>query len=319
MSGEPAPIPTVAPAIWRVPGKLVLIGEYAAVDGAPAAVAAIDRGVQVEVCPLDPEVGARGEAAGLDGGGRIEVPAGADDRFARAGLGWDAGGEGAVAGRAPAAIYRFTDWNPPDLPSKAGFGGSAAAVVAARLAGGLPVEAAAEIHRRVQGGGSGIDVFASARGGARRFPSGEEIDVPPMIAVWSGQSAKTGPRVQCWRAWAGRATFVAESARLVEAFERDPIPAAAAAYRLLCAMARESGMEAAGLPYDTPALRRIAEMAAEFGGAAKPSGAGGGDVAVAFFPDLDRLAAFAARVAGAGLWPIPVRVVRGPLQRSATG
>ena len=55
--------------------------------------------------------------------------------------------------------------------------------------------------------------------------------------------------------------------------------AAAAAYGE--AMARLGA--AAGLPIVEDRLAHIAALAAEAGGAAKPSGAGGGDVAVAFF------------------------------------
>ena len=63
----------------QVPGKLVLIGEYAVLDGAPAWVAAVDRGVTCEV---------------WEGEG-IEVPQ--DDRFVRAALGWDGRAIGGVA------------------------------------------------------------------------------------------------------------------------------------------------------------------------------------------------------------------------------
>ena len=89
----------------QVPGKLVLIGEYAVLDGAPAWVAAVDRGVRCEV----------------EEGEGIDVPE--DDRFVRAALGWDGR---ALAGKAPPFLYRFSDWNPPGLPEKAGFGGSMA-------------------------------------------------------------------------------------------------------------------------------------------------------------------------------------------------
>jgi phosphomevalonate kinase len=260
------------------PGKLVLVGEYAVVDGAPAIVAAVDRGVRCDVEP----------------GSGIVTPG--DDRFVRAAL------LGAPPGR-----YVFSDANPVDLAgAKAGFGGSAAATVAAVLAGGLPPRRAYEVHAAVQGGGSGIDVFASLLGGVRRFRDGAVVRSPPFVAVWSGASASTGPRVQAFRAWAGRAGFVARSRALVEAFPTDPLPVIRAAYAELRAMA-----EAAGIAYDTPALARIAVLADAFGGAAKPSGAGGGDVAVAFFPDPDRLAAFAAAARSEGLLPIPVTVAEG--------
>ena len=63
----------MSPALVALaPGKLFLVGEYAVLDGAPAVVAAVDRGVRCEAWP-------GGE------GLRIETPTG-DDRFARPAL-----------------------------------------------------------------------------------------------------------------------------------------------------------------------------------------------------------------------------------------
>ena len=73
--------------VFRAPGKLVLVGEYAVLDGAPAVVAAVDRGVACAVSPAPDR--------------RIETPG--DARFARATL--------ETLG-APPARYRFSDWNP---------------------------------------------------------------------------------------------------------------------------------------------------------------------------------------------------------------
>lgn len=257
------------------PGKLVLVGEYAVLDGGGAVVAAVDRGV----------------GCAVEEGEGVEVPGG-DDRFVRAAL------EGAPRWR-----YRFFDWNPPGLREKAGFGGSAAATVAATVAAGFPGERAVEVHHRVQGSGSGVDVFASLRGGVRRFPDGAERPCPPMIAVWSGASASTGSRVAVYLAWSDREGFVAASRTLVDRFADDPFGVLTEAYARLREMAR-----AAGLAYDTPAHARIAALARAHGGAAKPSGAGGGDVAVALFPDVERREAFARACAAEGLVPIPVRV-----------
>lgn len=260
------------------PGKLVLLGEYAVLDGAPAIVAAVDRGVRCDV-----EVG--------DG---IVTPG--DDRFVHAAL------EGA-----PPALYRFSDENPVvGLSGKPGFGGSAAATVAALVAAGLPVERAFAIHERVQGGGSGIDVFAAIHGGVRRFPDGLEVVCPPMSVVWSGQSAATGPRVQQYRAWTGRGAFVAESRALAEAFPLEPLRTVREAYVLLCAMAEDAQIE-----YDLPSFRAISMLAARFGGAAKPSGAGGGDIAIALFPDAAATIAFEAACVKEKLTPIPVNVSGG--------
>lgn len=259
------------------PGKLVVVGEYAVVDGAPALVLAIDRGVSCEI-------------RSVDGSLRIDTPD-RDDRFVRP----------ALEGRA--GHYVFGAWNPVDLPGKPGFGGSAAACVAACVAAGRDPADAFAIHHEVQGSGSGVDVAAAVHGGMIRFAGGRATPVAPVhpIVVYSGASAKTGPRVQAYRAWDARAAFVQESAALVHAFHDDPVGVLAEAGALLCAMA-----EAAGLAYRTPGLDRIADLARAHGGAAKPSGAGGGDCAIALFDDPDAGEAFAAACAAAGLPPIPV-------------
>lgn len=272
---------SVAPSRRRTvlaPGKLVLLGEYAVLDGAGAIVAAVDRGVGCEVRPSETL--------------HIETPG--DDRFVRAAL------------QGTTGHYRFFDWNPVALSSKAGFGGSAAATVAAVAACGAPLQHAVEVHHRVQGGGSGVDVFASIHGDVRRFPDGAPTPCPPMVAVWSGQSALTGPRVVRYLGWAGREAFVAQSRAWVRHFVDEPVATLADAAEGLLAMAQQ-----AGLDYDTPALAEIRRLAREAGGAAKASGAGGGDIAVGLFPDPERQAWFEHQCQRAGLVPIPVRVSPG--------
>lgn len=269
-------------ALRRVvaPGKLVIVGEYAVVDGGGAVVAAVDRGVACTVYAAE----------------SVEIVTPGDDRFVRAAL------EGAPAGR-----YVFSDHHPVEgLGGKAGFGGSAAATVAAVVAAGMPAERAFEVHRAVQGGGSGVDVHASIHGGVTRFPDGAPVVCPPLVAVWSGQSASTGERVSRYLTWRDRAAFVERSRALVAAFAGDPVRVLAEAYRELRGMAA-----AAGVDYDTGAHAAIAGIAAGLGGAAKPSGAGGGDVAVALFPDPERLALFVSRCTEAGFRVIPVEIAAG--------
>jgi phosphomevalonate kinase len=166
---------------------------------------------------------------------------------------------------------------------------------------------AAAAHHRVQGSGSGIDVAASCWGGMIRFQRGE---VRPLAApsrsrvpavIWSGASAPTGPRVAAWQAWSGRDAFTAEFASLADRWPAEPIATVREAWRRLCAMAA-----AAGIAYRTPALDRIVALAEAHGGAAKPSGAGGGDCAIAFFPDTDAEEAFTLACAREGLSRIPL-------------
>jgi len=281
--------------IYFAPGKVVVLGEYAVLDGAPALVAAVDHGVRCTVTPSEHTI--------------VETPD-ADDRFVAPAL---------AAAQAPARRYRFAD--DPSIPGpKLGLGGSAAATVVAVLAAlaerGAPTDPAslraiaAPVHHRVQGSGSGLDIAASCYGGLIEVRGGAIRTCPtpdlPMRIVSSGRPARTGPRVQRYLAWRDRGAFVDRSTALVEAFERDPIGALRDAYAALCAMADE-----ADLDYLTPELATIARFAAEVGGAAKPSGAGGGDIAIAVLPDVAAADRFAARCASAGLPPISARITAG--------
>lgn len=276
------------------PGKLVLLGEYAVLDGAPALAVAVDRGVRCEAWAGD-QLSIQTPGSNNDFVGPALTAAGAVGRF------------------------RFTAWNPPEgVEEKVGLGSSAAATVCAvQAAFALRGEPSApsrvfpiarRIHHDVQGSGSGIDVAASAYGGLIRYrpdrPAPIDEPVPDIVVVWSGESAKTGPRVERYRAWTERAAFVAESAALVEAFTEDPIASLRQARRLLEGMA-----EAAGIAYRTPALDRIADLAEAHGGAGKPSGAGGGDIAIALLPDPDARQAFLDACAAAGLSRVSVSTV----------
>ena len=259
------------------PGKLVLLGEYAVLDGAPAVVAAVDRGVRCEVTSADTTTWSTPD----------------DDRFVAAAL---------IAADAPAGHYAFADHPVPVTDSKLGLGGSAAAVVAAVAAADLQRGRAVDpdrihslarrVHLQVQGCGSGIDVAASSYGGVLRFHDGVATGLHARadpVVVWSGRSARTGPRVQVYRSLGGprRARFVAAMTEAVEAFDTAPVPAIRAAWVALRDMAA-----AAGLDYRTPALDRIVRLAEDCGGAAKPSGAGGGDCAIAYFDSETQRAAF---------------------------
>lgn len=260
----------------RAPGKVVILGEYAVLDGSPALVVAVDSGVRCLASP----------ASTLS----IETPG--DDRFVRAAL-VDATGS-----------FAFDIYNPVRTEGKPGLGGSAAATVAAvsarRALTGHPEDvhgAARRVHLGVQGSGSGIDVAASALGGTLRFEAGEASAAQALhpVVIWSGKSARTGPRIAQYQAWQSRNRFVDASRQLVDGFASDPPGALRAGGALLGEMA-----DSAGISYWTPALREICALAGRFGGGAKPSGAGGGDCAVALFESADADAAFRAACADAG-------------------
>ncbi len=277
------------------PGKVVVLGEYAVLDGAPALVAAVDMGVSVDVSPSKRRV--------------VTTPTG-DSSFVDACLD-DLG----IASGA----WAFGTYNAPPTKTKPGLGGSAAAATVATFAGrawlGLPTdpatvcEQATRLHHRVQGSGSGVDVAASSFGGMLRFVRGQTptpVDAPPVVVVWSGNSAKTGPRVHQYNAWSDRTDFVRRSAELTDAYASDPIGTLRSAADLLESMAEQTG-----IAYRTPALDHIRKAAEAVGGAAKPSGAGGGDCAVAVLPDADALNAFRDALTGADMCILATQLAPG--------
>ena len=256
----------------------MVAGEYAVLDGAPAIVLAVDRGVQCTISV--------GDAL------RISTPSG-DDRFVRPALTGHIG------------TYDFREWNPTGLAEKPGFGGSAAACVASCLAAGRPATDAIAIHREVQGGGSGADVLASIHGGMLRVENHTAVAMSPLcpVVVWSGASAKTQPRIDQYLAATDRDDFVAASTEIVSNFDLDPIRMLGENADLLMHMSVETGV-----PYMTPALASIRRLAREYGGEAKPSGAGGGDCAIALFPDEESEQGFLQALSQRERITIPINV-----------
>ena len=281
------------PRTFIAPGKVVLMGEYAVLDGGTAIVAAVNRGVQCTVS-------ARTE------GQHIVAP---NTQFVGPAL--------ANWADVPAE-YIFEAYNPTNTSSKVGLGSSAAATVAALLAGstwaGQPLSSETLfregllIHRAVQGSGSGVDIAASVYGGIIRFQQDTVTAMTnvPFFIIWSGESAKTGPRVEQYLRWSNREAFVQTSNALADSFHNDPVEAIREAYNTLKNMSLN-----AGIAYATPALEHITNLAKRFGGAAKPSGAGGGDCAIACFPPKVDPAGFLAECKKEGYDVIDATVSRG--------
>ena len=138
-----------------------------------------------------------------------------------------------------------------------------------------------------------------------RFQNGSATELDPVcpVVIWSGKSAKTQPRVDHYLAAKNREAFVHASTEIVDAFSSDPLAMLRENANLLMHMSVETG-----LPYMTPSLAAIRKMAKDFGGAAKPSGAGGGDCAVALFPDEDARKGFISAISDRGRPVIPVSV-----------
>jgi phosphomevalonate kinase len=208
---------------------------------------------------------------------------------------------------------------------KLGVGSSAAAaVVAAALLGrdhrGSRAELlslAVEAHRDAAGGtGSGVDVAASLFGGVIAAPRqpGPVLELAPRIeglslfVLATGQSASTAGMVATVEASPGWPARARSMSALAEAGIAAWLAQDAAAYldvvRRYGQAMLELGREA-GVSIVDARLERLMERAAQEGGAAKPSGAGGGDVAIAFAPNPGLGARLAAEC-GFALVPIGV-------------
>jgi len=302
------------------PGKLVISGEYVVLEGAEALVVAVNARAY-----------ARWSTPRADGSSAAGVRSPDFHGLPR---------EAVVARslvealNAPVSADLHIDVEALRLSGKKlGLGSSAAASAAAAGAvyaqshealdsvRGSILDAAMRAHREIAPDGSGVDVAASVLGGVlgfrRRGPDPvdvetREISWPEALrlrAVWTGVEARTSELVSRVRALAERdpneyrramSSLREASARLIDGVVRDNVRdtlSAVAAH----ARSMEALGEAAGEDIVTEPHRRIASLALAHGGAAKPSGAGGGDVALALFAEQDAAEAFAATCTREGL------------------
>jgi phosphomevalonate kinase len=300
------------------PGKAILCGEYAVLHGAPAISVAVDRTVRAWVMPgtgtaLSPFLVAALERVaellrreGKDPGELLQSGAvGVDSK----------------------ALY--------DGELKLGLGSSAAVTVAvtgaalARYGVSLDdkrkiFQIADDAHAAAQGTrGSGVDVATSVWGGTIRFSrkNGDvqvtPVDLPDglrLTFVFTGNSASTPALI-------GKVKALAESqpARHEAAIGRLISQAHAFAAALSdgdagslvrAADAYHDAMkhlgDAAGCEIVTRAHSTLSMLARRHGGAAKPSGAGGGDLGVAFTVGADATRALREDLMGAGLTPLAI-------------
>lgn len=308
--------------IVRAPGKAMVFGEYAVLDGAPAIVAAVDRYAVARIPDAPPE----------------QRPTPFVARAVEKAL------ERLVAeGREPPAYAPVVDSSELHAPGstgrKLGLGSSAAVTVAAHgavlAAAGLSLDekrqtifrACDAAHAEAQGQrGSGADVAAAVWGGVLAFQRLRDEEAPggPLVVAltWpshlaatlvdTGAAASTGDRVARWRTLAKRRPAV-HGALL------DRMRALAAVVHATLSTSSESIVELVGrwndaldelerlidLPIRTPAHRRVDELARACGGVAKPSGAGGGDLAICF-TSPDSAPSLRARLEKEGFAPLPI-------------
>jgi phosphomevalonate kinase len=319
------------------PGKVVLAGEYAVLDGAPAICAALDRRARVQIVPSDADhhvvmapgfSDARGEFLAVDGE-----------------LQWLQGGEnfGLVAD-----VWRTANAAPSNNLSlqldtsafvdavqgvKIGIGSSAALTTA--LAAALcevaeadvePTRIAFAAHRHFQGGlGSGVDVACSSAGGLIEYRMGQAsvpLDWPEDLAYtlfWSGVAVTTGAKIErldSQRPKPSRAALVYASRRMADAWRNGSTTAILDEYRDYTKILREFSIDH-GLGIFEAGHAEMANLAEAAGLVYKPCGAGGGDVGIVFADSADAITSFAAQelpqqfeIMNARLDPLGVQVER---------
>jgi phosphomevalonate kinase len=283
----------------RAPGKLVLSGAYAVLEGAPAIVTAVDRWVTADAARAAERV-------------TPEVAAALGDSAAP----WfDASGlrEG---------------------EHKLGLGSSAAILVASMAArlladGGSAIDGdlierifarALDAHARAQGGGSGVDVAAAAYGGTLAYrltphePIVTRVTLPSAVVVetwWSGEPATTSDFVRRVKELRARepdsfSTLMGAQSEAARRAERAVLEGDAAGF-VSALHAQRAALAAlgrvAGADIVTAAAAKLALAAAP--AAVLPAGAGGGDILlhVGFEPSS---ADFRSAAAGLGHRLLPL-------------
>jgi phosphomevalonate kinase len=327
--------------VARAPGKLVALGEYAVLDGAPAVVLALDRYAEVEI------------ATSADGACRLTTRAAEFvERTFQPGEPSGAALVDLVAAVAPQLAWKATIDSQALFAGAAKLGlGSSAAVLTAwagafaafaqSQGAAVPaprVEALIDLHRQFQGGkGSGLDVAASYTGGAITYrltrpdlPQIGSVRLPNSVGfagIFAGRSASTPELVARYRAW--RTRRPQEAAALIRHLTAQAEAGCAAltgddaAGWLEAFAAYGQGLDelgaAIGAEVVTAEHREIGAEARRHGVAYKVSGAGGGDLGVACAADADALRAFRKSVADRGFRVINVSLADHGLQVAQRG
>ena len=311
--------------VASAPGKLVVCGEYAVLDGAPAVALAVDRRAVVCAEAADrwsvvaPGFDERPHEFSLHAA-RIEWP----QRVSPLPL------LDAVVGSLSGV---------PDHPlaltldtasffaagGKLGLGSSAALAVAASGAlttwigsscDGL-LETAASAHRELQGGrGSGVDVATAVRGGLLQYRMPDDVvdlNWPRGLharVLYSGVPASTTAKLERLTALGrdpSRDALVATATAAADAWrsaDRDAVLASTAEFAVsLVAFSRahDLGVFASG-------HERLRVLAQSEGLVYKPCGAGGGDVGMVLGRDAATVAAFAEAASREGFRDLAMNI-----------
>ena len=298
---------------WRInasaPGKVVLSGEYAVLNGAPAVCMAVNRRALVTIEPTPEEHHVVVAPGHVDRPRRFLVRDGvfgwldSSDEFELLEHVWRASGldrQGGLELRLDTSV--FLD---PVHGCKTGIGSSAALAVA--LAFALhqltrddrdPVATAHQAHLDFQGGlGSGVDIATAAAGGlveyrmqdrsARRLPMPEGLE---CRLFWSGSPASTGKKLERLSSHGPQPSIDAlafSSGRMAQAWRSGSAQEVLAEYRDYIDVLREFNADHDLGIFDA-GHAELVTLAADAGIIYKPCGAGGGDIGILLTDDAAR-------------------------------
>ncbi|MBK8171440.1 MAG: hypothetical protein IPK60_13995 [Sandaracinaceae bacterium] len=291
------------------PGKLMIAGEYAVLEGATAIVAAVNlrasvggTDVEREVPKEVAETRALAERLFARNMGALAIDVHELRReHGKLGLGSSAALSAATAGLAFAC-------NGEDISQQQ---------VRAHV-----FDLALRGHRAVAPDGSGADVAASVFGGILQFTMPGTIAEQPWTCpistrvVWTGKEARTSElvaKVQAFKASAPKEydLKIAQLSRAADAM-RDALASSSAINLLLAVNEHHHAMnsfgDAAEVALVDETLAEIAELTHSHGGASKASGAGGGDVALCFFKDEAAAARFETKCEHSRFTVLPLEI-----------
>lgn len=322
----------------RAPGKAMWLGEYVVLDGAPALVAAVDRHA---VCAIEQRFAARNDTSLVlrtslsdaswslrDADGNRHAAPSDDFRLLQAVV--ETLAEAGIALPSKAGEYRFIT-NALNAATKIGLGSSAAVAALGVVALGGELgktltdqdevfRYALAAHHRFQGGvGSGSDVAAACYGGLLRMEQGQaprrlDVPLPSMLVIYTGFEADTRSfvrRVHAQQEMPNVHKSLATMRRLAfegaDALENRQIPAFLQAVRSFHRAEIEL-TKASDVPVVTPEIAQAVALLEQCGGAAKASGAGGGDIVIGFFESESAKQTAVSIAVQAGLDVIPLAV-----------
>ncbi len=326
------------PIVASAPGKVILSGEYAVLDGAPAICMAVDRRARVTLEYCDEGYNVVAAPGYTESTARFRVADGAVE--------WLEGGEDfklvedlwrtayVETGRHFSIRLDTSEFVDAASGAKIGIGSSAAlmsAFAAALCHAGDVDEDASRIafaaHRALQEGlGSGADIACCSRGGLIEYTmgkgTGHSVAWPEGLVFglfWSGvpaitsaklkQLIKSDPRPS-------RAALMLASRRVASAWSSGNARQVLLEYRDYIQVLREfSGDHALGI-FDAghAEMGAVAEAA---GLVYKPCGAGGGDIGIVLCDDAESLAAFVDRAKEQNFRHLPISA--DPLGVQVTG